>query len=163
MKTLLRVALLGVLAASSVACNKAEEQAKVEEAKREAAEKAAAAQREADETKAKAALEVAETERKAEEARREARASAQKDIADLDRKALSLKEDMNKAKANVKLNAAAASAEFDKRRGLVEADLQKLNTATGAAWDSTKADLDRHIAAAKEGLDSFDRTLSAKK
>lgn len=143
-----------------VACDKGEDQA---ELAREVAEKTAAAQREMDEAKAKAAQEIAEVERKAEEAKREARAEIQKDVAAIDRKAMSLKESLATAAGKAKENAAAAAAEFDKRRGVLEGDLQKLNTATGAAWDTVKAETKLHLDAARDGLDSFDKTLAAKK
>jgi hypothetical protein len=162
MKICASLLVIGLTLGGVAACNK-DEQVKLEQEKREAAEKAANAQREADEEKAKAAKELAEAERKASEARTEARAELQKDIAAIDRKAMSLKESAAKAAGKAKLNAAAATAEFDKRRAVVEADLQRLNTATGEAWQTTKAETEKHVESAKAALDSLDNTLAAKR
>lgn len=156
------VVALSLLLSAVCGCDRGSEQAQLEEEKREAAAKASAAQREADEAKAKADKEVAEAERKAEEARREDRAEIEKDIAALDRKATSLKESSAKSVGTAKLDRDAAIAEFDKRRAVVDADVHKLKSATGAAWDTTRMEAQRHIEAAREALDNVDRTVSAK-
>lgn len=156
------VVALSVLLSAAWGCDRGSEQAQLEEEKREAEAKASAAQREADEAKAKAEKEVAEAERKGEESRREDSAEIEKDVAALDRKAATLKESSAKSVGKARLNSDAAIVEFDKRRAVVDADVQRLKTATGAAWDTTKAETQRHIEAAREALDNVDRTVSAK-
>jgi hypothetical protein len=148
-----------LLAFTVNACDKGEEQAKAEEARREAEAKVADAEREANEKKAAAEREAAELQAKADAARVEARTALQKDIAAADRKAVDLKERATKAKGKAKLNAEAASAEFDKRRAVVEQDLQQLNTARGEAWDTLKQKTERDIDEVEAAVDSFDRTL----
>jgi hypothetical protein len=147
----------GVLAAG---CNRDDEQARITKEKQDAAEKIAAAQREADEKKAAAERDVAEAERKGEEQRREARAELERDIADIDRKAVAMKASAAKATGKAKLNNDAALAEYEKRRAVLEADMKRLGTATGAVWDTAKLDARQHIASTKEALDSLDRTVN---
>jgi hypothetical protein len=94
--------------------------------------------------------------------RAEARAAIQKDIAAADRKALDLKERAAKARGKAKLNAQAAATEYDKRRTVVEQDLQKLNTAAGAEWDELKKQTERDVDAVEEAVESLDRTVASK-
>ncbi len=143
-----------------VACNKGEDQAKLDEAKREAAAKVADAEREANEKKASAEHDLAEAKAKADAARADARATIQKDLAADDRKAVDLKERASKATGKMKLNAQAASAEYDKRRAAAEHDLENLNTASGDAWDNMKAQAQRDADAVKTALNAFDTTLT---
>jgi colicin import membrane protein len=161
-KSPIAILLAGLIAVGLSGCNKGEEQAKAQEAQREAQAKAAEAQREADEKKAEAAREAAQVSAKAEAARVDARAAIQKDIAAADRKAADLKERVAKAKGNAKLNAQAAATEFDKRRGVVERDLEQLNTARGEAWDKVKEQTERDVDAVEAAVDSFDRALPSK-
>jgi hypothetical protein len=149
--------LLGLLALA--ACNKGDDQAKVDEAKRDAEAKVAEADREANEKKAQAEKDVAEAKAKAEKAREEARSSFKKDIDAADRKAADLKTRLVKAKGKVKLNAEAAAAELDKRRAVVERDMQGLTSASGDAWDTLKAQTEKDIDAVEEAVSSLDKTL----
>jgi len=160
MKSLTALWAVGLVALCLGGCNQGKEQAAAEEAQRNANAKVAEAEREANEKKLAAEKEASEARIKAEAARKEARAAIQKDIAAADRKAADLKERAAKAKGKAKLNAEAAATEFDKRRGLVEQDLQKLNTASGEAWDKLKQETEQHVDAVEEAVASFDRTLS---
>jgi len=152
--------LSSVLVLTAAACDKGDDQARAAKAKEEAAAKVADAEREAAQKKADAQRELAEAEAKAQKERADARAELQKQIAADDRKALDLKERLAKAKGKVKLNAEAASTEYDKRRGVVERDIESLNTATGAAWDTLKAQTSKDLDSLKASLDAFDKTLS---
>ena len=150
----------GLIGLVCVACDKGPDQAKVEEAKREAATKVADAEREANEKKAAAEKELAETKAKAEKERTEARVELQKALDAGDRKAVDLKARAAKATGKVKLNAQAASAEYDKRRAVAASDLAGLSTATGDAWDTLKAQASKDVDAVKASLDAFDTTLT---
>jgi len=160
MKSSTAILAAGLFVMGFAGCNQGKEQAAAEEARREANAKVAEAEREASEKKLAAEKEANEARIKAAAARTEARAALQKDIAAVDRKAADLKERAAKVKGKAKLNAEAASAEFDKRRAVVEQDLQKLNTASGEAWDTLKAETEKHVDAVEEAATSFDRTLS---
>lgn len=157
MRVLAGVCLVGLVC---VACDKGADQAKLDEAKREAATKIADAEREAADKKAAAERDLAETKAKAETARAEARASLQKSLDAGDRKAVDLKARAAKATGKAKLNAQAASVEYDKRRAVAEKDLANLGTATGDAWDSVKDQAQKDVDSVKTALDSFDTTLS---
>ncbi len=143
-----------------MACNKGEDQAKLDTAKREAATKVADAEREANDKKAAAEHDLADAKAKADAARADARASIQKDLAADDRKAVDLKERAAKATGKKKLNAQAASTEYDKRRTAAEHDLEGLNSASGDAWDNLKAQAQRDVDSVKTALDAFDTTLT---
>lgn len=142
-------------------CNRDDEQARIAKEKQEATEKIAAAQREADEKKAAAERELQDAERKAEESRREARTELERDIADIDRKAAAMKASAAKATGKGKLNNDAALVEYEKRRAVLDADMKRLSTASGAAWDTAKLDARQHLASTKEALESLDRTVNA--
>jgi hypothetical protein len=158
MKPIRLVCSIGL--AALMACNKGEDQAKLDEAKREAATKVADAEREANEKKAAAERELAATKAKLDADRAQARVALQKDLAAHDRKALDLKERAAKVTGKVKLNAQAASAEYDKRRAAAERDLEGLNSATGDAWETLKAQAQKDVESVKTALDAFDNTLS---
>src|SRR4051812_35543696 len=106
--------LLGV----TVACDDSEELAA--KAKAEAAAKAAAAERAADDAKAEAARQVRIADAKAAPARAEARSALQKSVSAGDHTATDLKERTAKLKGKAKTNSEVASAEYDKQRTIVE-------------------------------------------
>jgi hypothetical protein len=161
MKSLLSAVIVyGVVALNLAACNSGKEQAAAEEARREADGKVAEAEREANEKKRAAEKEAADARAEADAARVEARAAIQKDIAAADRKAADLKERAAKAKGKAKLNAEAAATEFDRRRAVVEQDLQTLTAATGEQWDKLKVQTERNVDAVEEAVASLDRTVS---
>src|SRR4051812_38005067 len=116
------LALLGITVAG---CDDSEELA--QKAKVEAATKAAAAEKAADDLKAEAGRQLRIADAKAAPARAEARAGIQKSLGAADRKAMDLKERLAKAKGKAKANGEAASAEYDKRRTAAERDLEGLN------------------------------------
>lgn len=149
---------VGLLSLAIFACNDVEEQAKLAQAKGEASAKAAAEELEASK-KAEALREQRKADAKAEPARAEARATIRKTLSASDMKAMDLKERLGKAKSKVKANALAASAEYDKRRTAAERDLELLNTASGPAWDTSKAQMDKDLDALKTGLDAFEKAL----
>ena len=145
--------LLGV----TVACDDSDELAA--KAKAEAASKAAAAERAADDAKAEAARQVRIADAKAAPARAEARTALQKNLSAADRTAMDLKERLAKLKGKAKANAEAASAEYDKHRTAAERDLEGLNQASGAAWDSLKTQADKDVDALKSALDAFSKAV----
>ena len=158
MKIIYGLIATGVLALA--ACDKGDDQKKVEEASREAAEKTAEADREAAEKKAEAARELEKTQAEAQKARDDARQSFESDVAAADRKAADLKARAAKATGKTKLNADAAVTELDKRRAVVTRDLETLKTASGDAWDTLKAQTEKDVTALKDAVESLDKTLS---
>ena len=150
--------IVGLLSMVFAACNDGEEQAKLAQAKSEASAKAAAEELEASQ-KAQALREQRNADARAEPVRAEARAAIRKTLSASDMKAMDLKERLGKAKAKVKSNALAASAEYDKRRTAAERDLDVLNTASGPGWDTAKGQIDKDLEALKTGLDAFDKAL----
>lgn len=156
MRVLSGLCLVGVL---GVACDKGADQAKLDEAKREAATKVADAEREAADKKAAAERDLAETKAKAEGERAEARTALQKELAASDRKVADLKARAAKANGKVKLNAQAAAVEYDKRHAVAERSLSNLNSATGDAWEGLKTSARNDVDAVKTALDSFDTAL----
>lgn len=149
--------VLVLLGLSGVACDESEELAA--KAKAEAATKAAAAERAADDAKAEAARQLRIADAKAAPARAEARTAIQKTLSASDRTAMDLKERLAKVKGKAKANADAASAEYDKRRTAAERDLEGLNQASGAAWDTLKAQADKDLDALKTALDAFTKAV----
>jgi len=145
--------LLGV----SVGCDDSEELAA--KAKAEAASKAAAAERAADDAKAEAARQLRIADAKAAPARAEARTTLQKNLSAADRTAMDLKERLAKMKGKAKTHAEAASAEYDKQRTAAERDLEALNQASGATWDTLKAQADKDVDALKAALDAFTKAV----
>ncbi len=148
---------LVLVSVTGVACDDSEELAS--KAKAEAASKAAAAEKAADDLKAEAARQLRIADAKAAPARGEARAAIQKTVSAGDRKAMDLKERLAKVKGKAKANAEAASAEYDKRRTAAERDLEGLNQASGTAWDALKAQTDKDVEALKAALDAFEKAL----
>jgi len=141
----------------TVACDDSEELAA--KAKAEAAQKAAAAERAADEAKAEGARQLRIADAKAAPARAEARSALQKNLSAADRTAMDLKERLAKLKGKAKTNAEAASAEYDKHRTAAERDLEGLNQASGATWDTLKAQADKDVEALKAALDAFTKAV----
>ncbi len=153
-RALWTLVLLGV---TGMACDDSDELAA--KAKAEAAAKVAAAERAADDAKAEAARQLRIADAKAAPARAEARTAIQKNVSAADRTALDLKERLAKLKGKAKVNAEAASAEYDKRRTAAERDLEALNQASGPAWDTLKAQADRDVDALKTALDALAKAL----
>jgi hypothetical protein len=148
---------LVLISLTAVACDDSEELAA--KAKAEAAAKAAAAEKVADDLKAEAARQVRIADAKAAPARAEARVAIQKTVSAGDRTAMDLKERLAKLKGKAKANAEAASAEYDKRRTTAERDLEGLNQASGTAWETLKAQTDKDVEALKAALDAFQKAL----
>jgi len=146
-----------VLIAVTAACDDSEELAA--KAKAEAAAKAAAAEKAADDAKAEAARQVRIADAKAAPARTEARAAMQKSVSAGDRTATDLKERTAKLKGKAKTSAEAASAEYDKQRTAVERDLEGLNTDSGSAWETLKTQADKDVEALKAALDAFTKAV----
>ena len=157
MKSIRAFGVLGVwaaLASSVVACED-ETQAKLEQDKREAAAKAAKAEEEADAKKAEAARELRAADEKAAPARQEARTALQKAIAQADGKVMGIKEKLAKGKA--KPAATAASTQYDTLRTTTEHDMEELNIARGAAWDTQKAKLDADVKALSDAAAALEK------
>jgi hypothetical protein len=156
-----RVALcLGVVALGlPLGCDKKDQQ-KAEEDQRAAAAKAQEAQLEANEKVAEARREGEKVANEAARTRNEAKVSFQKDVDAVDRKIADLKGRAATAVGAAKKNAAAAMTETDSRRSTLQTDLRKLETESGAAWDTAKADVSRDITAVKAAVDSFEGTVT---
>src|SRR6476620_10339945 len=148
------VALLaGASLASALAlagCNKPSQE-EAEKTEREANERAEEARRDAE----KAANDAAR-------ARGETRGELQKDVDAVDRKISYLKERAVEVKGNAKKNADVAQAEAEKRRSTLRDDFRKLETDTGAEWDSAKAAVERDIKSLKDSVDSWESTVTNK-
>src|SRR6478609_957231 len=152
-RALWALVILGV----TLGCDDSEELAA--KAKAEAATKAAAAERAADDAKAEAARQQRIADAKAAPARAEARTAIQKTLSTGDRTAMDLKERMPKLKGKAKTSAEAASAEYDKLRTAAERDVEGLNQTSGAAWDTLKAQTDKDVEALKAALDAFTKAV----
>ena len=157
MKIVRGLSALLLVALTALACDDGEELAA--KAKAEAATKAAAAEKAADDAKAEAARQLRIADAKAAPARAEARAAIQKSVSAGDRTAMDLKEKLAKLKGKAKANAEAASAEYDKRRTVAERDLEGLNQASGAAWETLKAQTDKDVEALKTSLEAFQKAV----
>ena len=150
--------VFGVIASVALAgCDDSAEQA--EKAKADAAAKAAAAEQKASDDKAEAARQQRIEDAKAEPARNAARLAIRKTLSDADRSAMDLKERLGKAKGAAKSKAESASADYDKARTAAERDIEGLNTATGAAWDTLNAQTEKDLATLKTALDAFTKSL----
>jgi chromosome segregation ATPase len=152
-------ALLGL---SLLACDKGDQQAAAE-AQREAAAKAEKAQMEANEKISEARREAEKVANDAARERSEARMELQKDVDAVDRKISYLKERASAVKGDVKKNADVARAEAETRRTTLQTNFRKLETETGAAWDSAKAEVKQNISELKAAVDSWENTVSDSK
>lgn len=142
------------LATATAACGNKEEEAK--KAADQKADEAAKAAKEADD---KAAAAKRDADAQAVKAHAEAKASLQKDIDAADRKATYLRNKSAKLTGAAKKNTDAAVAELDAREAATKADLAKLDTATGTAWDSAKLAVDSDITALNKSVDTLETTL----
>jgi colicin import membrane protein len=152
MRIHVRASLLAVaLTVGVAACGN-----KAEEAKKEADQKAAEAAKEADD---KAAAAKKEADDKAAKANAEIKAKLQKDLDAAERKAVYLKEKAAKVTGATKKNADAAVTELDTRSAAAKASVAKLDTSTGAAWETQKVAVESDIAALNKAVDSLETTL----
>jgi len=152
-------AVLAVVALTG--CNKGDQQAAAE-AQRDAAEKAEKAQLEANEKISEARREAEKAANDAALARGEARVELQKDMDAVDRKISYLKEHSAGVQGAAKKNADVARAEAEARRNSVQTSFRKLETETGAAWDSAKTEAQRNIADLKAAVESWENTIGSK-
>lgn len=158
MKAVFHIAALAFgLSSIAMGCDNKEQ----ERAQREVAEKADKAKQEVEHA---ASLQHAadEAAAKATKDRLYDRQTLQKDVDGVDRKLASLKERAAKVTGNTKKNSDAAVAEVEKRRATVQADLRKLETESGAAWDGLKTTADSDIASLKKSLDAFESAVTGK-
>lgn len=153
------VAMLGV--AALVGCNKSDQQ-DAERVQREAGEKAQKAQLEANEKISEARREAEKAANDAAQERSKARVELQKEVDSVDRKISYLKERAATVKGTAKKNADVAQSETETRRATLRERFRKLETETGAAWDSAKAEVERDINALKSSVDSWDSTITSK-
>jgi hypothetical protein len=151
-----------LLSLALVACDKGDQQAAAE-AQREAAAKAEKAQMEANEKISEARREAEKVANDAARERSEARLELQKDVDAVDRKISYLKERAGAVKGDVKKNADVARAEAETRRTTLQTNFRKLETETGAAWDSAKAEVKQNIADLKAAVDSWENTVTDSK
>jgi hypothetical protein len=146
---------------AAVACNKNEQQA-AEQAQRDAATKSREAQQEADQKIADAKRDADKAATEAASVRTDVKASVQKDLDAVDRKISYLKERSSTVKGAAQKNIAAAQGEVEARRTAVQADVRKLETESGSAWEAAKSAVDRDLTALKAAVDSFETTVTAK-
>jgi colicin import membrane protein len=144
---------------SAIACNK-DEQKDAAQAQSDAEAKARAAQQEANEKIAEAKAEAEKAAASAATARTEVKSTLQKEVDAVDRKAAALKERGEAAKGAAQKNYAAARAEFERRRSVVQADLRKLESESGAAWDAARTSTETDLAALKASVDSLENTIT---
>jgi hypothetical protein len=144
---------------SAIGCNK-DEQKDAAQAQSDAEAKARSAQQEANEKIAEAKAEAEKAAASAATARTEVKATLQKEVDAVDRKAAALKERGAAAKGAAQKNYAAAQAEFERRRSVVQADLRKLDAEAGAAWDAARTSAETDVAALKASLDSLENTIT---
>ena len=149
------------LATANAGCNK-NDQASAEKAQREAADKVQQTKLDADEKIAAAKRDAEKAAQEATGQRTDARATLQKDVDAVDRKISYLKERASTVKGAAKKNSTAAQTEVDTRRATLKADFAKLETESGAAWDSAKAAVERDITAVKSSVDSWESTVTDK-
>lgn len=142
-------------------CEKTDQKS-AEQAQLDAQEKARDAQREANVKIAEAKLEAEKAAVKAADARAEVKTTLQKDVDAVDRKITYLKERGAAAKGNAQKNVAAAQSEVDTRRATVSSTFRKLETESGAAWDTARGEAESAVAALKSAVDSLENTLTAK-
>jgi colicin import membrane protein len=142
-------------------CNKPSQE-EAEKAQREATERAEKARLDAAEKISEARRDAEKAANDAAKARGEARGELQKDVDAVDRKISYLKERAVEVKGNAKKNADVAQAEAEKRRSTLREDFRKLETDTGAAWDSAKAAVERDIKSLKDSVDSWESTITNK-
>lgn len=146
---------LSIAMASLTACN----DHKAEEAKKEADQKAAEAAKSAKEAEDKAAEAKREADVQATKAHAEAKTALQKDIDAAGRKATYLREKGAKLTGAAKANGDAAITEMTNRETAAKTSLAKLDTATGAAWDSAKLAVESDIAALNKAVDAAETTI----
>lgn len=150
-----------VAALTLAACNKPSQE-DAEKAQRDAAEKAEKARIDAAEKISEARRDAEKAANDAAKARGDARAELQKDVDAVDRKISYLKERAVDVKGNAKKNADVAQAEAEKRRMTLRDDFRKLETETGAAWDSAKTTVESDIKSLKDSVDSWESTVTNK-
>jgi len=141
------------------ACNKSDQQDAVE-AERKADDKAEQAQLEANEKISEARREAEKASNDAARQRSEARVELQKDIDAVDRKISNLKDQAVNVQGGAKKNAEVARAETETRRSALQTSFRKLETETGAAWDSAKADVQRSISDLEASVESWENAMS---
>jgi len=158
MKRIASAVVLSFALSGFAACdNKEKAQAQAAQAKREADEKAAATIKEAE---AKLATEKAEIEAKAAKARAEARAEIQKQVDQAEKDLAALKEKAGKAKGAAKKKAELALVDLDKNHESFKANMARLDTVAGDAWDKTKAEIDMDLSKLRASISDFDAAVS---
>lgn len=156
--------LAGASLASALAlagCNKPSQE-EAEKTEREANERAEKARLDAADTISEARRDAEKAANDAARARGETRGELQKDVDAVDRKISYLKERAVEVKGNAKKNADVAQAEAEKRRSALRDDFRKLQTDTGAEWDSAKAAVERDLKSLRDSLDSWETTVTDK-
>jgi colicin import membrane protein len=156
MRTILKTLLLGALLTSGACRNKNEDARKAQETANKKAVEADEAQREANEKKLAADREANDRLLKD---RGEARDKLQKDVDAADRKLADLRHKLLDAKGDKRLNADAAANEVQQRKAKVDADMHRLSSVTGNAWDNAKLEAESDLAALNQAIDNFEKTL----
>lgn len=161
MKNVLATFLVTMSCATALACNKGDQKA-AEEAQRDAEQEAREAQQAANDKIADAKADAEKAAADAAAARQDVQASVKKDVDAVDRKIAYLKERGATAKGVAQKNVAAAQGEVDTRRAAVQADVAKLQSESGSAWESAKTSFDRNLTALKDAVESLETTVTGK-
>jgi hypothetical protein len=142
------IALLSVSSLSVVACDKpgVTEQQKEDKARQQADNTTNNAQ-------AQAEQDIASARAQFEKVREDYRHSRRLDLADLDKKIVDIDARSRTATGDKRADLTARVTSLRAQRDTFVRDMQALDTATGATWDTAKADLDHEWDALKSAVD----------
>ena len=148
---------------SSKADQAAEASAKANEqaatSHREADDKATEAEQARGEATAAAATTAAAAEAATRETQREVAEDLQADFDAADRRFIALQQEALKATPAKKKRADAAAAEVTRLEAAVMASIARLRAATGAAWDTTRTQVEADTAALDRAIDALETAL----
>jgi hypothetical protein len=142
-------------AVAATACNDPKrDQAKADQAQRDAVQKTDQAQREAKEQSARARANAQQEQQSAndslEKARAEYRDKTRSELGDVDAKIADLEARQSKATGKARTDVVAALDDLRQKRELLRIDLQRIDTTTAAAWDQLKSKVDADVEAVKK-------------
>jgi hypothetical protein len=145
-----------LLSALLFACDKpgATERQKEGTANEQAANARNEAMQKAQSAQASAEKDIAAAQAQFEKSREEYGHARRMDLADLDKKVADLEAEQRTATGKTKMNLAANVPPIRARREAYVRDLQALDTAAPATWDSARANLDKEWEALKQAVDN---------
>jgi Na+-translocating ferredoxin:NAD+ oxidoreductase RnfG subunit len=147
--------VIALLSASLLACDKpgATEQQKEDKANEQAANARTEAMKNSQTAQASAEKDIAAAQAQFEKSREDYRHTRRVDLADLDKKVVDLEAEQRTATGKTKANLAANVPAIRVQRDAYVRDLQALDTAAPATWDSARANLDKKWETLKEAVD----------